>query len=126
MVQVGIGNKLRFTVRFNHQGAAFSGAKIRCSIGQKLFDVVVFDEILWAESPSLSFPNDSTPRTYEQIVDVFITSAISPGSFYEAEVKLTGIPGGDLFWRGPTNDIEIIAGGAQAVFSDLRVGYSRV
>jgi hypothetical protein len=122
MVSLAVGDKLRFTCQFYHQGAAYSGAKLRCSIGKK--GTFGFNEKLWAEGGPYSFPQDVNQRLYQQTVDVTVTESTEPGSEYEAQVKLMGIPGDDLFWDGPANDITIV--GAEAVFSQLTVTYAKV
>ena len=122
MVSLAVGDTLRFTCRFYHQGAAYTGGKLHAAIGHK--GLAFFDEILSAEAGPYSFPQNITPKLYQQVVDVKITSAIEGGAAYEAYVKLMSIPGDDLFWYGPLNDITVAGGGA--IFSGLTVTYAKV
>jgi hypothetical protein len=118
MIQLRQGQSLRFDCTFYHQGGPYSGAKLHCVIGNQ---AITFDEILWEDSPVLNFPNyDQQPAPYQETVLVPVTKAISSGR-YETYVKLMGIPGSDLFWYGPQDDIEILA--EEAVFSNLNVVY---
>ena len=122
MVSLAVGDTLRFTCQYYHQGAAYSGAKLRAAIGHKTS--FVFDEILWAEAGPYSFPVDVNPKLYQQVVSIPITSSIGAGSDYEAYVKLLSIPGSDQFWYGPLNDITVVGGAA--TFSGLTVTYAKV
>lgn len=125
MVQLRSGQSLRFDCRFNHQGGPYSGAKLHAAIGNK---GITFDEILNKESPSLSFSQyDATPTPYSEVVVIGpITVGSGGGKIsagrYEAYVKLMSIPGSDLFWYGPLDDIEVLS--VEAVFSNLQVTYT--
>lgn len=120
MVQLAIGNTLKFTCSFQHKGAAYSGAKLHAAIGNK---GIIFDEILNKEITITGIKDDPDWYTYTGTVDILITSSIAGGS-YEAYVKLMGIPGSDIFWYGPADDIVII-GGAGAQFQNLSVTYTK-
>jgi len=119
MVQLAYGDTLRFTCSFQHRGAAYSGAKLRAAIGNK--SILGFDEILWKEITVSGIIFDATWQTYTVPVDIPITSAIQGGS-YEAYVKLMSIPGGDIFWYGPLDDI-VITGAVE--FANLNVTYQK-
>ena len=121
MIELRAGDTLRFNCQFTHEGQAYSGAKLRCSVGVKN---AWFNEKQFVESPSLNFPVDITPREYDEDVDMVINIGKLPAGTYEAEVKLMGIPGGDIFWYGPLNDITVI--GAPAEFSGLKVTYAKL
>jgi len=123
MVTVKTGDRLKFVCRFTHQGAAFSGAYIRVAIGQK--GAVSFDEALGhnVTSSSLSVLYDLVPTLYEVPLIITIQSNLGPGK-WEAYAKLTGIPGADLYWYGPIDDI--IVEEAAALFSNLTVTYTKL
>lgn len=122
MVQLNYGDKLRFTCSFQHRGAAYTGAKLRAAIGNK--GTFGFDEIVWSEVTVTGILADTNWMTYTKTVDVSITTALAPGA-YEAYVKLMSIPGSDIFWEGPLDDI-MIAGGSEAEFQGLNVTYQKV
>ena len=119
IVQLIVGDTLRFACSFTHSGPEVTTAKLRAVIGNK---GATFDEILWTETLAFTIPASSTPLTVSKNVDVVITTAIASG-FYEAYVKLMSIPGGDIFWYGALDDIQIIG---DHVFSTLTVTYSKV
>ena len=120
MIQLNYGDKLRFTCSFQHKGAAYTGAKLHAAIGNKGF--AGFDEILNNETTVTGIIYDATWRNYTVTIDVTITSAIAGGN-YEAYVKLMGIPGDDIFWNGPLDDI-VIVGASE--FQSLNVTYQKV
>ena len=123
MVQLAYGDPLLFTCSFQHQGEAFTGAKLHAAIGHKrvVLGTPYFDEILFREVIVTGIIYDATWRTYTTILDVVITSAIS-GGYYETFVKLMSIPGKDLEWFGPLDDI-VIVGAAE--FQNLSVAYTK-
>jgi len=45
--------------------------------------------------------------------------------YYEVQVKLMGIPGDDLFWDGPTDDIHAIEEVEAPIFDNLEVAYTK-
>lgn len=121
MINLNYGEKLRFTCSFQHRGAAYTGAKLRAAIGNK--GAFGFGEIVWSEATITGILADINWTTYTKTVDVSITTALSPGA-YEAYVKLMSIPGADIFWEGPLDDI-VIAGGAEPEFQNLTVTYAK-
>ena len=123
MVQLAYGDKLRFTCSFQHQGAAFTGAKLHAAIGNKrvVLGISYFNEILFNETIVTGIIYDATWRTYTVSIDVTVTAAISGGS-YETFVKLMSIPGSALEWFGPLDDI-VIVGAAE--FQNLSVTYTK-
>lgn len=121
MIQLNYGEKLRFTCSFQHRGEAYLGAKLRAAIGNK--GAFGFDEIVWSVVTITGILDDINWRTYTKTVDVSITTALSPGA-YEANVKLMSIPGADIYWEGPLDDI-VIAGGAEPEFQSLTVTYTK-
>ena len=120
MIDLRIGDTLRFTCEFEHRGEAFTGAKLHAAIGTK--NPVYFDEILNKEKTITGIGDDASWQSYTATVDVPITSDISGGT-YEAYVKLMAIPGPDIFWDGPLQDIAIVA---DAEFKNLSVAYQKV
>ena len=123
MVQLAYGDKLRFTCSFQHQGEAFTGAKLHAAIGHKrvVLGIPYFDEILFREVIVTGIIYDATWRTYTVSIDVTVTAVISGGS-YETFVKLMSIPGTDLEWFGSLDDI-VIVGAAE--FQNLSVTYTK-
>lgn len=124
MVQLNYGDKLRFTCSFQHRGAAYTGAKLRAVIGNKIGlpgGLGWFDEILYSEITVSGIVYDATWQPYTVAIDVMITTAISGGT-YEAYVKLMSIPGADIFWVGPLDDI-VILGAVE--FQSLSVSYAK-
>lgn len=132
-VELRNGDTLEITCIFTHEGKAFSGAQLYAAIGKK--GLISFDEV-WghiATSPTLSFPDDPIPAEYSEKLLITIKAgtgwaAIKPGTGYELYVKLVGIPGSDLYWYGPLDDITIVEPEVpgEAVFSNLEVTYKPV
>lgn len=123
MVQLAVGDTLRFTCSFQHKGAAYTGAKLHAAIGtQTGAQTRNMNEILNKEITITGIKDDYDWFTYTGIVDIPVTSSISPGT-YEAYVKLMSIPGSDIFWDGPADDIVIRAGVVE--FQNLEVSYSK-
>ncbi len=131
MIELSEGQSLRVHCVFTHRGAAYSGAKIHAAIGNRS-TLWGFDEIVSGNSQPLSFPYAATARQYGEDVILgpikvgTLFGAIRLGT-YEIEVKLTDIPGADIFWIGPNEDIVIVeAPVAPAEFANLTVSYSKV
>jgi len=120
MIQLGYGDKLRFTCSFGHKGSAYTGAKLRAAIGNK--GAFGFDEILSNEITVSGIIFDATWQTYTVQIDIPITTGINSGS-YEALVKLMSIPGSDIYWNGPPDDIVILG---VSEFANLSVSYKKV
>lgn len=119
MVQLSYGDILRFTCSFQHRGAAYTGAKLHAAIGNK--GIAGFDEILNKEITIAGIVYDADWHTYTGTVDIAIATSIAGGS-YDTYVKLMSIPGGDIFWNGPADDIVIIGA---AEFQSLSVSYGK-
>ena len=130
MIELRNGDKIRYNCTFKHQGGAYSGAKLRCSIGEKRsyfpYDFIERESV---ESPYLNFPSDPSPIEYTEVVT---TDSIKVGGlgwledgYYEVEVKLMKIPGTDLRWEGQENDIHAVEEEAEAVFTNLQVAYTK-
>jgi hypothetical protein len=84
-VQVKAGDKLRITCRYTHRGKAES-QPLYAAIGNSGW--AGFDEILHA-SKTLSVPEEASWQTYEDYVDISITTAISAG-VYDLYAKIGG------------------------------------
>jgi hypothetical protein len=127
MVTLKNGDKLRCVCRFQHRGQAYSGAKIRASIGKR--GTWGFTEVLKYEQAVGGIVDDTDWTQYEIPVDIPIqnigTLGVSAGTDYEVEVKLLAIPGPDIFWEGPANDITLEAPVGEAEFQNLTVSYSK-
>ena len=125
MIQLNYGDKLKFTCSFQHRGAAFTGAKLYAAIGNKhdfpIGNLGWFDEILKNDTIVAGIVYDATWQTYTVTIDVSITTVIAGGN-YESYVKMTEIPGSDIYWHGTLNDI-VIVGGAE--FQGLNVSYQK-
>lgn len=117
-MELNIGDKLIFDCSFDYRGPAYNKAFLRCSIGTRGV-WWGFDEILHTER-DITVPYTPTMKTYSFSIAVDITTAISPSTGYDLEVKLGGIPGDDLFWKRD-NVIDIIT----AEFKDLTVSYRK-
>ena len=122
MVLLKYGDSLRLECKFEHIGAAFVGAKIRAAIGNKGF--LGFDEILHSEVSVGGIKDDLNWVLYQIPLGILITTSISPGK-YEVYAKLMSIPGPDIFWYGPADDIQIEAPIGEAEFQNLTVSYSK-
>jgi len=127
MVTLKNGDRLRCLCRFEHIGQAYSGAKICASIGKK--GLWGFNEVLKFEQAVGGIVDDVNWTKYEIPVDIPIqnigTAGVSPGSDYEVQVKLLAIPGPDIFWDGPPNDITLQAPVGEAEFQKLNVSYAK-
>ena len=122
MITLNYGNVLRLLCKFDHRGAAYTGAKVRAAIGKK---GIFFDEILSKELSVSGIKDDIDWTQYQVTVDIPITTSISAGSGYEAYVKLMSIPGPDIFWYGPLDDITIVSPVGEAEFGNLTVSYQK-
>ena len=129
MVTLKNGDILRFLCSFQHKGAAWSGAKLYAAIGQK---DTFFNEVQGMNGTTIitGIKDDPDWVTYQNTVDVPIsniggTGGAVPGSMYEAYVKLISIPGADIFWYGPLNDITLEAPIGVAEFRNLAVSYQK-
>ena len=103
VLQVEVGDTCRVTSRFDYSGPAIP-AGLYVAVGNAGF--WGFNEIL-KNSKSISLPATSPAKTYEGYVDIYISSAISPG-FYDVYAKLVGIPGPDMFSPTYENIIQIV------------------
>jgi len=129
MIVLKNGDILRFTVSFYHQGKAFTGAKAYASIGKR---DTWFNEVSGMNGviTVTGIVDDKEPTLYKVIVDVPISNiggafGAEPGPGYEAYVKLINIPGPDLYWYGPLNDISFEAPLEEAEFSNLSATYAK-
>lgn len=136
MLTLKNGDRLKLVAIFQHRGAAFSGAQIYAALGKRsqptlLFPQGQFDEKLVGRGSITGIIQDANWTNYT--VDVIIpiinvgTLMFPAGSDYEVYAKIVGIPGGDIFWYGPENDITLeapLAAGAE--FANLNVTYSKV
>jgi len=129
MVILNNGNTLRCLCRFEHIGAAYVGAKLYAAIGKK---GITFDEISGMNGTTIitNIQNDSDWQPYQVTVDIPIDNiggvfGAKPGSDYEVMVKLMSIPGSDIYWYGPLNDITLEGEAAEAEFKDLTVSYAK-
>jgi len=127
MIVLKDGDKLRLLCQFEHIGLAYTGAKIRAAIGKG--GALGFKEYLKVEVPVSGIKADPTWTSYEITVDIPIsgvgTLGIPVGSDYEVYAKMLSIPGDDLFWYGPENDITLAVVVQPADFQDLTVVYQK-
>lgn len=127
MIKLTNGDKLRCVCVFEHRGRAYSGAKIRASIGKR--GTWGFNEVLYFVQIVTGIIDDVDWTQYQIPVDIPIqnigTAGVSPGTDYEVEVKLMAIPGADIFWKGPENDITLEVVAEEAEFQKLSVSYQK-
>lgn len=88
-----VGDTCRATVNFDYSGLAIS-ATLYVAIGN--YGVAGFDEILHG-SKRWSIPETYPAKTYSAYADIYISSAISPGTYdtYAKLMEITGYP--DVF-----------------------------
>jgi len=126
MLQLNYGDKIRFTCSFQHKGPAYTGAKLHAAIGTiRGIWPHDFIELLQNEVTVTGIVAESDWMPYTKTIDITITTALAPAS-YEAYVKLMSIPGDDIFWDGPENDIVVAGGSGDALFQNLSVSYAKV
>jgi hypothetical protein len=123
MIQLFNGDVLRCTVRFEHLGAARAGIGLRVAICQH---GATYDELPqhFIQRNDVSVDDDLEWTTYTEVVDIpihDIPNLVGPG-LYELYAKMTGIPGADLYWYGPDDDLEFVA----EEFENLLVTYTKV
>ncbi len=130
-VELRNGDTLRLTCSFQHQGKAISGVEIYAAIG-KAGTLLGFDELqgYTGRTVVLGIQNDIDVTTYEVSVDIPIKNIegfLGPkaGSIYEVYAKITRIPGPDIFWYGPEDDITLVAPLGEAEFQNLVVSYGK-
>jgi len=116
VLELDIGDRCRVNLVYSHEGPAVSG-KFHAAIGN--YGTFGFDEILFKEQ-SFSVPQSDDWETYEQSIDIIITSAISPGSGYDLYCKIMGITGGDVLTEYLQNVVTIVGAG-EPQLSDLQV-----
>ena len=87
-LQVMVGDTVRVRATIAYRGPAISDT-FYGAIGTRGF--VGFDEIITGSAP-ISFYQSYDWLTYELVVDIPVTAAISPGTNYDLYVKLLGHP----------------------------------
>ena len=106
VLQLKVGDTCRVRANFDYVGPAIS-ATLYIAIGNvRAYWPYDFDEIL-RNSKTISIPDTYPKKTYEHYVDIYISSAISPGR-YDLYAKLIGIPGPDIYSSFYENLIEIV------------------
>jgi len=132
MVELRNGDTLRLICSFQHKGKAISGAKIYAAIG-KAGTVLGFDEISGFNGTTeiTGIKDDTDWTTYKVSVDIPIDGIdtwLGPnsGSEYEVYAKIKNIPGSDIFWYGPNDDITLVPPAGEAEFQNLTVIYNAV
>lgn len=122
------GDTLRLTCSFQHKGKAFTGAQIYAAIGKR---DTWFNEVQGFVNTTTvtGIKDDVDWTTYSVTVDIPIFNiggigGAVPGADYEVYAKMLNIPGADLYWYGPLNDITLEAVGA-AEFRNLSVTYQK-
>ena len=103
VLQLKVGDTCRVRANFDYVGPAIS-ATLYIAIGN--YGWAGFDEIL-RNSKTISIPDTYPKKTYEHYVDIYISSAISPGR-YDLYAKLIGIPGPDIYSSFYENLIEVV------------------
>lgn len=85
-LQVEVGDVVRVRATVDYKGPAISDT-FYGAIGNRRW--IVFDEIIHGSAP-VSFYQSYDWTTYELVVDIPVTAAISPGTDYDLYVKLVG------------------------------------
>ena len=105
VLELDVGDKCRVNVGFDHRGVAVSG-KYHAAIWQeRWWDP--HDEILNAEK-AFTVPASADWESFEDSIDIAITSKIDPGTEYGLYVKIMAIPGPDIFTEYLANVITIV------------------
>jgi hypothetical protein len=128
MVTLKNGDTLRLRCQFQHKGAAFTSGRLYGAIGKRAV-IGGFDEKLVSYITVSGIKDDVAWTTYTITLDIPIknigTIGLPAGSDYEVYVKFDRIPGPDLIWYGPENDITLEAPLEEAEFQDLTVSYAK-
>ena len=130
MITLKNGDTLHIVCNFQHKGAAYNSGRIYAALG-KVAVIGGFDEKLVNYITVNGIQEDADWTLYQVIVDIPIvnvgTVGFAPGPDYEVYVKMDNIPGADLYWYGPENDINLEAGvpAEPAQFQNLTVTYSK-
>jgi len=120
VVNVRQGETLRILVSFKYSGLAKT-CKLRGGIGNLgLWDV--FDEVLFAWSPSFTIPEATMPAIRTMQVDIPITTAIAAGKSYSIYAKLEN---GVSFIEGVTGSVAlkdaVFVVSAEPTFSEFKI-----
>lgn len=91
-LQVEVGDRVRVRATVDYKGPAISDT-FYGAIGNRTW--YGFDEII-AGSVPVSFYQSYDWTTYELVVDIPVTAAISPGTDYDLYVKLLDHPGAGM------------------------------
>lgn len=128
-VELRNGDTLRLICDFKHKGKAITGIKIYAAIG-KAGTLFGFDELSGFNGTTVvtGIQDDPEWTTYRVTVDIPISGidtflGPSAGSIYEVYAKTMSIPGPDIFWYGPHDDITLVAPLGEAEFQNLTVSY---
>ena len=129
-VELRNGDTLRLTCDFQHKGKAISGVEIYATIG-KADTLLGFDEISGFNGTTVvtGIKDDPDWTTYRVAVDIPISGIdtwLGPnsGGVYEVYAKTKNIPGSDIFWYGPHDDIVLLSPLGEAEFQNLTVSYT--
>lgn len=129
MVTLTNGESLTLTVRFEHRGKAYEGARVYAAIGKKNIGFAEVQGFI-AETTVAAILDDVDWTTYSVTLDILAfniggAGGAVPGSDYEVYVKLINIPGPDIYWYGVLNDIHLEAPVGEAEFRELTVTYQK-
>ena len=126
MIILKNGDILRLRCTFQHKGVAYSGAKIYAAIGHK---GTAFSEVSGMNGTTVitGIREDADWADYVVNVDIPISNiggafGAAPGSDYEVYAKMVSIPGTDIYWYGPLNDITL---SSPVEFQNLNVTYQK-
>jgi len=114
-LELEVGDRCRVNLSYEHQGPSVVG-KLHAAIWQRTA-LDPHDEILHAEQ-SFSVAQSDDWQSFQDSIDIIITSKISPGSQYGLYCKLMGITGGDVFTPYLADVITIV--GAPPSEADIR------
>ncbi len=122
------GSKVSFEYSFTHVGEACPGAGIHVAIGYKrtILGVTNFEEVFAGNVAAPTIVATSTPKVYSGIVDLQLGSnvvlewtanGLLLSNLGQAYMKLTGIPGADVFVWGPVGEFQVVQNATFSGFS---------
>ena len=127
MITLINGDVLVLSVTFQHKGEAFTGARVYGAIGK---NGLTFAEVqgLIGETIITGIVNDVDWTGYNVTIDIPIANiggigGAVPGADYEVYVKMINVPGADIYWYGPLDDITLEV--EDAKFQELTVTYQK-
>jgi len=94
VLQLQVGDTCRVMVYFDYAGPGYTGARLYAAIGIR---GATFAEKVAGYVTLSPIPSSPVKTTYSANVDIPITTAIQLGTGYDMYVKMTNLPGPDLY-----------------------------